>query len=210
MALLGHNELKDSAYKALNIYLIFRRLWWSFKQVTKQKTEKCPKSYSILANPGEFIHCCHLTALIFFPNYHRLFIAQRVRCGEPFVSSKFHLCLSLQCCVQYNTAGLVQDCSISIANALEILQSCTKPSLCHIGPCYTRTWTYFIINLLYPFLFIRSWKGGILVSRRPSICPTACGQNRVHSVTSTILVGSISYLHILSSNFRRCVACRVF
>ena len=26
--------------------------------------------------------------------------------------------------------GLVQDCSISIANALEILQSCTKPLEC--------------------------------------------------------------------------------
>ena len=26
--------------------------------------------------------------------------------------------------------GLVQDCNISIANALEILQSCTKPSKC--------------------------------------------------------------------------------
>ena len=25
--------------------------------------------------------------------------------------------------------GLAQDCSISIANAVEILQSCTKPSL---------------------------------------------------------------------------------
>ena len=29
---------------------------------------------------------------------------------------------------QYQTDGLVQDCSVSIANALEILQSCTKPS----------------------------------------------------------------------------------
>ena len=27
--------------------------------------------------------------------------------------------------------GLVQDCSNSIANALELLQSCTKPSICH-------------------------------------------------------------------------------
>ena len=27
------------------------------------------------------------------------------------------------------TNGLVQDCSISIANAMEILQSCTKPSI---------------------------------------------------------------------------------
>ena len=32
--------------------------------------------------------------------------------------------------------GLVQDCSISIALAMEILQSCTKPSICtgHITP----------------------------------------------------------------------------
>ena len=27
--------------------------------------------------------------------------------------------------------GVVQDCSISIANALEILQSCTIPSICY-------------------------------------------------------------------------------
>ena len=43
-----------------------------------------------------------------------------------------------------------------------------------------------------------------------SVCPSVrlsvCGQNRVRSVSSTILIGSISYLHILSS-FRRCVAC---
>ena len=38
---------------------------------------------------------------------------------------------------------------------------------------------------------------------------SVCGQNRVCSVSSTILIGSISYLHILSSNFRRCVACNV-
>ena len=39
--------------------------------------------------------------------------------------------------------------------------------------------------------------------------PSVCGQNHVRSASSTILVGSISYLHILSSNFRRCVACNV-
>ena len=39
------------------------------------------------------------------------------------------------------------------------------------------------------------------------VCLSVCGQNRVRSVSSTILIGSISYLHILSSNFRRCVAC---
>ena len=30
----------------------------------------------------------------------------------------------------YHIDGLVQDCSNSIANALELLQSCTKPSMC--------------------------------------------------------------------------------
>ena len=55
----------------------------------------------------------------------------------------------------------------------------------------------------------RSWKGGILVSPCPSLRLSVCGPNRVHSVSSTILVGSISYLHILSSNFRRCVTCNV-
>ena len=38
---------------------------------------------------------------------------------------------------------------------------------------------------------------------------SVCGQNRVRSVSSTIVIGSILYLHIISSNFRRCVACKV-
>ena len=46
---------------------------------------------------------------------------------------------------------------------------------------------------------------------RLSVCLSVrlsiCGQNHVRSVSSTILIGSISYLHILASNFRRCVAC---
>ena len=72
--------------------------------------------------------------------------------------------------------------------------------------CYTRDY----LTPLYPPLQ-RSWKGGILVSPCPSVRPSVrlsvCGQNRVRSVSSTILIGSISYLHILLSNFRRCVAC---
>ena len=35
---------------------------------------------------------------------------------------------------------IVQDCSISIANALDILQSCTKPSICPMCFCQI-TWT---------------------------------------------------------------------
>ena len=63
-------------------------------------------------------------------------------------------------------------------------------------------------GLLYPPLQW-SWKRGILVSPCPSVCLSVCGQNCVCSVSSTILIGSISYLHILSRNFRRCVACDV-
>ena len=56
---------------------------------------------------------------------------------------------------------------------------------------------------LYPPLQ-RSWKGGILVSPCPSV---RLWTESLRSVSSTILIGSISYLHILSSTFRRCVAC---
>ena len=42
-----------------------------------------------------------------------------------------------------------------------------------------------------------------------SVRMSVCGQNRVRSVSSTILIGPISYLHIAWSNFRRCVACNV-
>ena len=47
---------------------------------------------------------------------------------------------------------------------------------------------------------------GFNPSVRPSDRPASC----VRSVAPTVLVGSISYLYILSSNFRRCVACNVF
>ena len=46
----------------------------------------------------------------------------------------------------------------------------------------------------------------VRLSVRPSrVRPATC----VRSVASTVLVGSISYLCILSSNFRWCVACKV-
>ena len=51
---------------------------------------------------------------------------------------------------------------------------------------------------------------GFTLSICVSVRLSVCGQNGVSAVSSTILVGSISYFHILSSNFRRCVACFVF
>ena len=53
---------------------------------------------------------------------------------------------------------------------------------------------------------LASWQ---LRSNSPKtyVCPSVCPASSVRSVAPTVLVGSISYLHILSSNFRRCVAC---
>ena len=48
--------------------------------------------------------------------------------------------------VQIN--GLVQDCSISIANAQEILQSCTKPSIYDFKKI-TKTFVHFVGPYLY-------------------------------------------------------------
>ena len=51
--------------------------------------------------------------------------------------------------------------------------------------------------------------GGILVSLRPSVHLSVPPASRVCSVAPTVLAGSISYLYILLSNFRRCVMCKV-
>ena len=45
--------------------------------------------------------------------------------------------------------GLVQDCSNSIANALELLQSCTKPSICPWPHCNVKLIVYCICIYMY-------------------------------------------------------------
>ena len=52
--------------------------------------------------------------------------------------------------------------------------------------------------------------GDILVSLHPPVCSSVHPASRVRSVAPTVLVGSISYLYILSSDFWRCVACNFF
>ena len=48
--------------------------------------------------------------------------------------------------------GLVPDCSISIANALEILQSCTKPSICHfLIDCIQNSWFHLYVHMIWYF-----------------------------------------------------------
>ena len=68
-------------------------------------------------------------------------------------------------------------------------------------------WYRFSIHIENQSLYPRTTKllGGILVSICPSVCPS-----RICSVAPTVLVESILYQYILSSNLRRCVACNSF
>ena len=50
---------------------------------------------------------------------------------------------------------------------------------------------------------------GFTLSVRPSVRPSVCPASRVPSLAPTVLVGPFSYFYILSSNFRRCVLCKV-
>ena len=65
------------------------------------------------------------------------------------------------------------------------------------------------LNQWWPSLLMhkQSWRGVywfhlVRLSVPLSVPLSVCGQNRDRSVSSTLLVGSISYLHILSRNFR--------
>ena len=50
---------------------------------------------------------------------------------------------------------------------------------------------------------------GFTLSFHPSVSLSVHPTSDVHSVAPTVLSGSSSYLYILSSNFRRCVLCKV-
>ena len=57
--------------------------------------------------------------------------------------------------------------------------------------------------------FTPSVRPSVRPSLHLSICPSVHPASHVRSVVPTVLIGSSSYLYILSSNFRRCVACKV-
>ena len=92
-----------------------------------------------------------------------------------------------------------------------------KHCLCNIPWLFltflvTYVWHYVYSNIKEYFSVIippasTKLKGGVYWFHLVHL--SVCGQNHVCSVSSTILVGSISHLHILSINFRRCVAYKV-
>ena len=86
------------------------------------------------------------------------------------------------------------NCETSVLRAFNFM----KPSVAAVPIRYKN----FIIHM-YPLL--KQVEGGYTV-----FTLSICVQNRVCSVSSTILTGLISNLHTLSSNFRRCVACNKF
>ena len=81
--------------------------------------------------------------------------------------------------------------------------------------CEGEIWVvYCVFKVWSECVFYLSHSCAVLILRYLVIPPAStsvrlsvCGKNGVCSVSSTILIGSISYLHILSSNLRRCVAC---
>ena len=50
---------------------------------------------------------------------------------------------------------------------------------------------------------------GGYIGYTPSVCPSVRPASHVRSVAPRFLVGSTSYLYIVSSNFRRCVTCKI-
>ena len=107
---------------------------------------------------------------------------------------------------------------------VQVMAWCHQVTTHYLSQCWSRSlspysvtrpqWVNQLLSQLLFSLIIpptsTKLKGGytcFTLSVCPSVHLSVCGQNRVRSVSSTILIGSISYLHILSSNFRRCVAC---
>ena len=75
----------------------------------------------------------------------------------------------------------------------------------YLGHSLIITYFHLIIVILVHYApHSTKLKGGILVSPCPAVRLSIRGHNSVRSVPSTILAGSISYLHTLSSNFRWC------
>ena len=90
------------------------------------------------------------------------------------------------------------------------LKHCTHPQL--LNEFYEPI-LLFLTNihfLIPPHIEIVGGYIGFTPSVRPSICPSVSPTFRVCSVAPTVLVGSISYLYILLSHFRRCDTCKAF
>ena len=119
--------------------------------------------------------------------------------------------------------GVTRSQWVNVKKAFLLVENIYKMSICmkdkivstaELASIYARSPTDIASSknkyiYIYTPFHTKLWEG-ILVSLHPFVCPYAhpsiCATSRVCSVA---LVGSILYLYILSSNFRRCVACQV-
>ena len=83
---------------------------------------------------------------------------------------------------------------------------------CYKGFLLYMSWNTYTIIIPLALTKLKGGYTGFTSSVRLSVHRyvrlSVCGQNGVRSVSYTILTGSISYVHMLSSNFRRCVVCK--
>ena len=116
-------------------------------------------------------------------------------------SSKVLLCQMCSPCT--TVSGLI------LMNRLVVRYFCLN---CNVQRHWSHGFWYDADNVLHEQIF--PWDLHFYTHRstkfRPSVRPpvrlSVYGQNRVRPVSSTILAGSISYLHILSSNLRKWAA----
>ena len=124
MASLGHNELKRHHLTGIGIPTVNLR----------QSDKFLGLSWGI---PMPMRRCFLSEER---PRIPSLSMGQSYECPGLNKSGNFHL-PDFQNCAFLNTDsidGLVQDCCISIGNALEILQSCTKPEVYDIEGSFTQ------------------------------------------------------------------------
>ena len=108
-----------------------QNIWWLNAKHIDGSVQTCSNS---IANALELLQSCakpsicNLIAITMLQLYREWYWIQRdIYNGKTYIN------------------GFVQDCSISIANALEILQSCTKPLISIVSICH-KMYTWFCFD----------------------------------------------------------------
>ena len=144
--IIGHG------YALIIMIILVHKCFVSCTLITKMSTKSSVIGIHIIKR--EFYYFCNEYIICeyheenYFISYSRKHIFLYMH--QMLLRYGTHTSGRVPCSHYYNIDGLVQDCSNSIANALELLQSCTKPSICttcftfishHITLSYHICWT---------------------------------------------------------------------